>query len=181
MIPLHLSILDGNPILWSEGKKIGMLKELRLATAGIGISPLRSNTTKEFCVWLPCHGEKPFPSSPLVGTAPDISEKESLQPFPITALRLNSNTLFELSLLTEKGNIPVNGIVFGNSLLWMRQVLKIALDIIRNQSLLPSLVKNNTFWDAQWLPFPDNTTFLALDKLAETMPAVCRALSKPDA
>ena len=181
MIALHLSILDGAPVLWSEGKKIGMLKELRLATAGMGIFSLRSNTTKEFCVWLPSQGQKPVPSSPLVGTAPDVSDKESLLPFPITALRLSSNTLFELSLLTEKGNIPANGIIFGHSLLWMRQVLKIALNIIRNQSLLPSLVKTDTVWNALWMPFPDNTTFLALEKLAETMPAVCRALSKPDA
>lgn len=158
-----------------------MLKELRMATADLGIFSLRSNTTKEFCVWLPCYGNNPFPSSPLIGAAPDTSEKENLQPFPITALRLNYRILLELCRLSEKGNIPVNGTIFGNSLLWTRQVLKLALNIIRNQSLLPSLVKNDTFWEAQWLPFPDNATFLALEKLAETMPAVCRALSKPNA
>ena len=113
MIALHISIIDGVPLLWSEGKKIGMLKELRLATAGIGMFSLPGNTTKEFCVWLPCREKKAVPSSPLVGAMPDMSGEEQLHAFPITAFRLNFNALFELSLLTEKGNIPGSGIIFG--------------------------------------------------------------------
>ena len=178
MIALHISILDGTPVLWSEGKKIGMLKELRLAMNSIGMFSLRIDTTKEFCVWLPCRGEKPVPSSPLIGTMPDIKGEECLKALPITALRLNTDSLHELSLLSEKGNIPGSGIIFGSSMLWFRQVRKIALNIIRSESLLPSMVKNKTSWEALWLPFPDSATSLALDKLAETMPAVCRSLSR---
>jgi len=177
MIALHISILDGNPVLWSEGKKIGMLKELRQAMNGIGMISPRSNTTKEFCVWLPCHGEKPLTSSPLIGSMPDIEGEESLRAFPITALRLNSTSLFELSLLSVKGNIPGSGIIFGSSLLWTRQVRKIALTIIRGQLILPSMVKNDKFREALWQPVPDTTASHALEKLTETMPAVCRALS----
>ncbi len=178
MIALHISIFDGFPFLWSEGKKIGMLKELRLAMDGIRMISLRSNTTKEFCVWLPCREEKPVPSSPLVGTGPEMMGEESLKAFPITALRLNATSLHELSLLSEKGNIPGSGVIFGSSLLWIRQVRKIALNIIRSQSLLPSMVRKDTFQEALWQPFPDSTTSLALEKLAETMPAVCRSLSR---
>ena len=180
MIALHISILDGSPVLWSEGKKIGMLKELRLAMGGIGMFSLRSNTTKEFCVWLPCRGEKPVPSSPLVGTVPDLNGGESLKAFPITALPLSSSALFELSLLSEKGNIPGSGVIFGSSLLWTRQVQKIALNIIRSQSLLPSMLRKDTFREALWQPVPDSATSQALEKLAETMPAVCRSLSRTD-
>ncbi len=117
MIALHISILDGNPVLWSEGKKIGMLKELRQAMNGIGMISPRSNTTKEFCVWLPCHGEKPLPSSPLIGSMPDIEGEESLRAFPITALRFNSTSLFELSLLSAKGNILGSSIILGSAIL----------------------------------------------------------------
>jgi SNF2 family DNA or RNA helicase len=180
MIALHISILDGEPVLWSEGKKIGMLKELRLAMAGIGLSSLLSNTTKEFCVWLPCRGEKAVPSSPLVGTMPDMNGEERLKAFPLTALRLNFNALFELSRLSEKGNIPGSGIIFGSSLIWTRQVEKIALNIIRSQSLLPSIIKNDTFWEASWLPLPDSSTSLEIEQLADAMPAVCRSLNRTD-
>ncbi len=178
MIALHISILDGAPVLWSEGKKIGMLKELRLAMDGIRMISLRSNTTKEFSVWLPSRGEKPVPSSPLIGPMPEIDGEESLKAFPITALRLNSTSLFELSLLSEKGNIPGSGVIFGSSLLWTRQVRKIALNIIRSQSLLPSVVRNDKFWEGLWQPIPDTSTTHALEKLAATMPAVCRSLSR---
>ncbi len=178
MIALHISIFDGAPVLWSEGKKIGMLKELRLAMDGIGMISLRSNTTKEFCVWLPCRGEKPVPSSPLIGTMPDIDGEENLKAFPITALRLSSTSLFELSQLSERGNIPGSGVIFGNSILWTRQVRKIALNIIRSESLLPSIVKNETCWEALWQPLPDTSTSIALEKLAATMPAVCRSLCR---
>lgn len=178
MIALHISILDGVPLLWSEGKKIGMLKELRLAMGGIGMISLCSNTTKEFCVWLPGRGEKPRPSSPLIGTMPDIDGEEILKAFPITALRLNSTTLFELSQLSEKGNIPGSCVIFGNSIIWTRQVRKIALNIIRSESLLPSMLKNKTFREALWHTLTDTATSIALEKLAATMPAVCRSLSR---
>ena len=178
MIALHISILDGTPVLWSEGKNIGMLKELRLAMDSIGMISLRTNTTKEFCVWLPSRGKKPVPSSPLIGTMPDIDGEESLKAFPITALRLNSTSLFELSQLSEKGNIPGSGIILGSSILWTRQVRKIAINIIRSESLLPSMVKNETSREALWQPLPDTATSHALEKLAATMPAVCRSLSQ---
>ena len=178
MIALHISILDGAPFLWSEGKKIGMLKELRLAMDGIGMISLRSNTTKEFCVWLPGRGEKPVPSSPLIGTMPDINGEESLKAYPITALRLNSTSLFELSQLSAKSNIPGSGVIFGNSLLWTRQVRTIALNIIRSESLLPSMVKTDTSHEALWQPLPDTETSHRLEKLAATMPAVCRSLNR---
>jgi len=115
MIALHISLFGGAPLLWSEGKKIGMLKELQLAMDGIGMISLRSNTTKEFCVWLPSRDKRPVPSSPLVGAMPDLDGGESLKAFPITALRLNSTSLFELSRLSEKGNIPGSGVIFGSS------------------------------------------------------------------
>ena len=180
MIALHLSILDGAPVLWSEGKKIGMLRELRQATGRIGMFSVCSNTTKEFYVWLPCQDKKPVPSSPLVGTMPDLNGEEKLEAFPITALRLNASSLHELSLLTEKGNIPGSGIIFGSSLVWTRQVRKIALNIIRSQSLLPSMIRNDKFWEALWLPMPDSATSLALEKIAQAMPAICRSLSRTD-
>lgn len=178
MIALHISLREGVPILWSEGKKIGMLKELRLAMSGIGMFSLRGNTTKEYSVWLPSNGETAIPSSPLVGHKSDTSEKENLYQFPITALRLNANSLFELTLLSEKGNVPGSGIIFGSSVIWIRQVVKIALNLIRSQSILPSIIRTASCWEATWLPVPDSTTFLAIEKLAETIPAVCRALGK---
>ncbi len=177
MIALHISIFDGAPVLWSEGKKIGMLKELRLAMDSIRMISLRSNTTKEFCVWLPSRGEKPVPSSPLIGTMPDIDGGESLKAYPITALRLNSTSLFELSQFSEKGNIPGSGVIFGTSILWIRQVRKIALNIIRSESLLPSLVKNDGSLKALWQPLPDTATSRSLEKLAESIPSVCRSIS----
>ena len=178
MIALHISILDGIPFLWSEGKKIGMLKELRLAMEHIGMSSRHNSTTKEFCVWMPSLDEKPLPSSPLIGAIASMEGKKSLNAFPITALRLNATSLTELTLLADKGNIPGSGIIFGSSLLWLRQVRTIALNIIRSQSLLPSVVRMDKCWEALWQPLPETTTSLVLEKVAETMPAVCRSLSR---
>ncbi len=67
MIALHVSVLDGTPMLWSEGNQPGNITELRKALKCIGISLLvRKNKTEELTAWLPCRGKEPLPSSALI-------------------------------------------------------------------------------------------------------------------
>jgi len=181
MIALHVSVLDGTPMLWSEGNTPGNLVELRLALHGIGISfTFSKNTTEELVAWLPCRGKEPLLSSSLIGDEPDKRRKESLQPFLITALRLDLNSLQELLLLSKKGNIPGSGVIFGNSIIWVRQVVSSALNLVSSQLFLPSIMLHNSVREARWVPFPDTEASIVLGKLAESMPPVCRSLSRTD-
>ena len=181
MIALHVSVLDGTPMLWSEGNQPGNISELRKALKCIGISlRVRKNKTEELTAWLPCRGKEPLPSSALIAEDPDRRSKESLQSFHITALPLDINSLQELSSLAERGNIPESGIIFGNSIAWVRQVLQNALNVVASQLFLPSVILHNTVWEARWIPCPDTAASIVLDKLAENMPPVCRSINRSD-
>ncbi len=181
MIALHVSVLDGTAMLWSEGSSPGNLIELRLALHGIGISfAFSKNTTEELVAWLPCRGQKPLPSSSLLGDEPDKRRKESLQPFIITALSLDINSLQELSYLADAGNIHESGVIFGTSIRWIRQVVNVALNLVAGHQFLPSVLLHHNVWEARWLPLPDTDGSRVLEKLAQNMPPVCRAISTTD-
>ena len=181
MIALHVSVLDGTPMLWSEGSTLGNLVELRLALHGIGISfAFSKNTTEELVAWLPCRGKEPLPSSSLLGDEPDKRRKESLQPFLITALSLDINSLQELAYLAEKGNVPTTGVIFAHSMQWIRQVLQSALNLVASQLYLPSVILHNGVREARWIPVPDSAALIVLKKIAESMPPVCRSISRTD-
>ncbi|MEI6757877.1 MAG: DEAD/DEAH box helicase [Chlorobium sp.] len=178
MIALHISVLDGTLWLWSEGKTPGTLKELRQAIKAIGMISPRKSLSKDLFAWLPCRGEKHVPSSPLVGKEPDRRLKEALRPFQITALRLDTNALRELSLRSGEGNIPGSGVIFGSSIFWAQQFLENTLRLIANESFLPSVIQKDNFWEARWIAIPDSRASLSLEKLAETMPPICRAVNR---
>lgn len=182
MIALHISILDQSPVLWSEGDVPGDMKELDRAMEAIGISvTINKTTTKKATAWLPCRGERPVPSSPLIGPKPDGRLKASLRPFSITAFPLDIIFCHELFALAEEGNIPGSGVLFDNSVAWASMVHQVSLSMVQHQMFLPSLYRDKRTSAGRWVPFPDQATATHLSKLAETMPPVCRCLSKESA
>jgi len=178
MIALHCSILEGKPMLWSEGRVPGDIKELRRALKAIGVTfTIRKPMTREVVAWLPCRGEERVPSSPLIGDEPDKRRKSSLKPFTITALPLEIPLSLALFACARGGNIPGTGTFFGTSFLWTKNLFEAAAHLVSSQRYLPSLVCGNMQWEGRWVPYPENSVASRLDTLTETMPPVCRCLS----
>ncbi|MBV5327913.1 MAG: DEAD/DEAH box helicase [Chlorobium sp.] len=178
MIALHCSVLDGIPMLWSEGRVPGDIKELRRALKAIGVTfTIRKPMTREVVAWLPCRGEERVPSSPLIGDEPDKRRKSTLKPFTITALPLEISLSLALFACARGGNIPGTGAFFGTSFLWTKHLFEAAVHLVSSQMFLPSLIRSGQQREGRWVPYPDNAASLHLNLLLETMPPVCRCLS----
>jgi superfamily II DNA or RNA helicase len=178
MIALHCSVLDGTPVLWSEGVVPGDIQELRRALRAVGLRvSVRKPMLRELLVWLPHRGEERVPSSPLLGDEPDRNLKSSLRPLTITALPLDISLCFNLFSCVREGTVPGSGVFFGASFFWAMQLFETAVHLVSTERYLPSLIRGKKQWEGRWVPYPENSVASRLDTLAATMPPVCRCLS----
>jgi SNF2 family DNA or RNA helicase len=175
---LHISIFNGAAFLWSEGVSPGDIKELRQAVKAVtfDLKILKKNTEKQFA-WLPTRGDLPIPSTPLLGEEPDKRRKAQLRPFPIAARPLTVEELFEFIAIAGRGNIHGSGVLYGNSVPWIRQLLDIALKLAGEESFLPTITGYDSQWEARWVPVPSDEVEVKLQKIIQCMPAVCRCLN----
>ncbi len=175
---LHISIFNGTAFLWSESNVPGDIKDLRQAVKAVtfDLKILKKNTEKQFA-WLPARGDLPIPSTPLLGEEPDKRRKVQLQHFPIVARPLTVDELFEFMVIAGQGNIPGSGVIYGNSVPWIRQLLGIALALAGEESFLPTITGYDSQWEVRWVPVPTDEAEVKLQKIIQTMPAVCRCLN----
>ena len=101
---------------------------------------MKSNTD-DLVAWLPSRGEAPLPSSTLVGSEPDRRQKLLIKPFSVIARRLQIRELLMLSSIADNGNVPDSGVIFGNSINWIGQLLKVALNLVANEAFLPTITQ----------------------------------------
>ena len=178
MIAFHCSILDGKPMLWSEGHVPGDVRELRRALRAIGLTvSIRKSMVQELVAWLPHRGDERVPSSTLLGDEPDKRRKSSIKPLKVTVLPLDISLCVTFFSSVLGGNIPGSGAFFGPSVFWTMQLFETALHLVSTERYLPSLVRGNIHWEGRWVPYPENSVASRLDTLAGTMPPVCRCLS----
>ncbi|KZK75092.1 MAG: helicase SNF2 [Pelodictyon luteolum] len=178
MIALHCSVQDGTAMLWSEGRAVGDILELRRALRAAGLRvPVRRPMLRELVAWLPHRGQERVPSSPLLGPEPERRRKSSLKPVWITVLPLDTSLAAALFSCMRGGGIPGSGVLFGSSLFWTMHLFETALHLVATERYLPSLVRGPLQWEGRWVPYPADSTSLRLDALAEAMPPVSRCLS----
>ncbi len=194
MIILHLSIRDGGFWLWGEqdcaakddatkdntplsyrydaGIK-GLRAALKLLAADIRI--LKSNTSMQ-TLWLPSRGDAAIPSSPLIGSPPDLRRKIAIRPHDVLTRKLSVAELLELVNIANSETEARAGILFGTSFLWCNSLVSIAFNMKSKENFLPGLVHGDGSYEARWLPAPDTDDEYSLDALALCMPGVCRCI-----
>jgi len=195
VIILHISMRDGGPWIWGEqdcATKDKMLPSYRY-DAGIkglraalkllvpDIRILKSNTSMQ-TLWLPSRGDATIPSSPLIGSSPDLRRKLALRPHAVLTRKLSVAELLELVNIANSEADRRAGILFGASFLWCGRLLSIALNMRAKENFLPGLVHCESNYEARWLPAPDADNERNLDALALCMPGICRCMGDtPDA
>ena len=182
MIALQISFFNGTPYMWSESSQIGDIRQLRSAVKALGwdIKILKRNTVQRL-VWLPARGDSVVPSSPLIEAEPDRRRKLHIKPFPAVVRALDNEEWLELSALACEGNIPGTGVVFGASILWGNDLIRIVADLVTAEAFLPGLVQEGEYWEARWQPVPNEEHESELNDITENMPAVCRCMSDAEA
>jgi len=186
---------DGGPWIWGEqdcATKDKMLPSYRYDAGIKGIRAalkllvpdiriLKSNTSMQ-TLWLPSRGDATIPSSPLIGSSPDLRRKLALRPHAVLTRKLSVAELLELVNIANSEADRRAGILFGASFLWCGRLLSIALNMRAKENFLPGLVHCESNYEAHWLPAPDADNERNLDALALCMPGICRCMGDtPDA
>jgi SNF2 family DNA or RNA helicase len=195
MIALHIAFIDGAPFLWGErgdrgnpdggdvreagsgypfdpGEK-GLRDALKIVAPGMK-SP-KDGSRK--VIWLPSRGNVPSPSSPVMGTAFGQRQKVIMRPYETTVRKLSPEEFLEIAALAGEEGIAGEGVLFGSSVRWCGQMAKVMVNAAVKETFLPGAVRNGEWWEARWLPLPDESDERALDSLAVTMPGACRCMT----
>ncbi|MBD3373510.1 ATP-dependent helicase, partial [candidate division KSB1 bacterium] len=176
MIILHVSILDNKPLLWAESEAMGTQPALEQALHETGLLPASPADNLKHTAWLPCHGETPVPSSPLIDRKLDKRKSLHLAPCTVVSRPLSLAKMADLLSQVRAGLVRGKGIVYGPSLSWMARLYGMALRILSKETFIPTIISHNKEWQARWIPVPEGEDEEYISALAKQMPAVCRCL-----
>jgi len=94
----------------------------------------------------------------------------------VNACRLEVDQLVELNAIAANGNIPDSGVLFGNSIAWIRSLVRVILNLIFEETYIPSIAFRGGQWEARWEPVPGSHLETCLTELATSCPAPVRCL-----
>ena len=128
-------------------------------------------------VWVPTVRGRPVPSSGLIADVPVIGEV-GLAPWTVTALPLPIHTTIDLlcSCIGKEALAP--GVLVGKTLAFWTQALRFAGSLVARERFMPGVLQVGNAWFAVWQPVISGIDGQRLSRLAQTMPAACRALSR---
>ena len=204
MIILHASESDGALVLWSEesrtegrrGRRGRMPKAARapmhpfaarsrdvMDVLGESVLDARPDQRRTgwATAWLPSGGNRPFPSSGLVGEPPGRPEEAALAPWSVPTYRPTAQETVALLCAAMGRRTLASGVVVGSDLANWAEALRLAGSAVARQRYLPGLAARGEEHFATWEPLLHGRDEDFLDRLARRMPPSARALSGLDA
>jgi non-specific serine/threonine protein kinase len=138
---------------------------------------------RELHLLLPSHGEGPQHSPQLLRGVQErrAGSPELLDPWMVPALGLGPAAALELLLAQPAGGYAVGatnpqGVALGDSLRFLAEASKLALELVARGRLLPGLVRRDEGWLAWWRAMPgDPEDAERVRMLVEAMPPLVRA------
>jgi superfamily II DNA or RNA helicase len=207
VIVLHAAIVEGQFFLWGERphESNGVEKPLRqrrskgnvenplpspydagiegivaaLEEAGLRLAPRKRHAD---CLrgWFPTVGGRVVPSTPLIADLPDSIAVAPLACWTVTAVRLAPDQIIELLCsCIEKPTLAL-GVIVGEDLGFWLKALRFAGSLVARQKFLPGITRENGAYSARWTPVIHGPDGECLRNLARAMPAVSRALTRPN-
>ena len=141
---------------------------------------LLRRTTKDFhaIVQLPSAPDRPQPSSAFLLDEELKREKLKLAAWKVDALFIAPRDVLNLlaSLPPEEDTTP--GIKVSSDVRYWQRVGQLALEILAQQRFMPALQEEGIRYVALWQPQWNTADRARLDRLAQIMPAICRALGR---
>jgi SNF2 family DNA or RNA helicase len=207
MIIIHAAIVEGKFFLWGEtpeeldpqaikgpkGKSHSRddrsfpkplcynagIEELSDALREIDFDfKISKNSTEPLAIWLPTLEGHPVPSSPLIAELPASIKAADLIPWKVNALRLPVDKAVEFLCRCSGRRTLWMGIIVGEDLSFWTTAMRFAGALVAKGQFLPDVVEIDGAYFAQWKPVISGGDTGRLSKLAKTMPAATRALSR---
>ncbi len=181
---IHLSFMKRTFYLWGEESQEESSSPLaplskHLLQGGLLRSsrrrPLVRNT-----LWLPSRGDMQIPSSSLLGEEPDRRRKVLGAPFSVPTLPLTIQEMEELFRRDSLEVPPGSRLLLGHSLSWAFRLFRLAENLLARESYLPSLVKEDSFWEARWIPVLPEDMEKEMERLSGSLPGVLRCMTQEE-
>src|SRR5215813_7690474 len=131
----------------------------------------------EATAWLPTRGDRPLPSSALIGEGPESSDPVEAAPWIVEGISLSTGEA--LDLLSGYGQRAgmLHGIVGGPDLRFWIRAVRLAGSMVARQRYLPGTeLDAEGRLAARWQPVWITEDLRYLDDLARAMPAAARSL-----
>jgi SNF2 family DNA or RNA helicase len=127
-------------------------------------------------VWLPTVQGQPLASSPLIAEPPESEAAPSLEPWTVPVAPLTTGQLLDLLASCMDRDSLDAGVLVGKTLAYWTTALRFAAALVGREQFLPDLEQAAGGWRACWKPVLTGIEGLAVNRLAQAMPAACRAL-----
>ncbi len=180
LIVLHISILNGQFLLWTESEHVGNIRELKKTlkiiadhTSTDTLKINSRNTIKSFA-FLPSYKNEFIPSSHLIKEINISKAKPVLMPYLVESMRLSMEELFIITGVCSH-NIP--GIIFGQSIKALKALIYMCFSLMLSENYYPIMIKSPDSYEARWLPFLNEDFESKVNKLIEQLPPVCRCMN----
>jgi SNF2 family DNA or RNA helicase len=156
----------------------GLLAALAEFLSGL---QLEKTDFEEVAVWLPTLDGQAQASNVLIADPIQSTSAPVLAPWRVTALPLATVEAIELLSLCVDKQMLSPGVIIGWDLAYWAVAMRFAGAITARQQFLPSVVKEDDGYHARWQPVFTGQDAERLQKLARSMPHVCRAITAANA
>ena len=157
-------------------------ERLRAALGEI-ISDLKMSTrdAETVTVWLPAVDGQPLASSSLIAEPPSSNGKAAIAPWSVAAIPLSTAEAVDLLCRCVDRETLAQGVIIGNDLAFWAAAMRLGGAMVAREQFLPTIEAVEDFYRASWEPVFAGADAQRAQRLAKTMPQVCRALTSPDA
>ena len=203
MIVLHAGAVDDRLLLWGEkpaetesgiagrrGREANVRQADRLpydagrdtllavlAEVGVSFKPSKKQLGT-WTIWLPTAGKTPIASSPLIAEPPGSRANKTLAPWTVTALCLTGEETIELLSLCVGKKVLAPGVIVGDDLAFWTLAMRFAGALVARQKFIPGISESNAVYRSRWEPVFSGDDVERLARVARTMPAAARAMSR---
>jgi len=156
------------------------LTRVLVASDALELDELATGQCSELCVLVPSEHDGPTSSPQLLwDEILESGEVLGLAPWIVTALELPA--AFAADLLLDLPAMPLVGIAYGDDLVSLRELGRLALETVVQGRVLPTLSHTGEGWLARWQPLTTSATEVARrTALVESFPAAARCAGSRD-
>ncbi|MDB5313580.1 MAG: rapA 2 [Gemmataceae bacterium] len=191
VIALHLGIRNGQPLLWGEttpGPRVSKSRRqagrvhpfavepdaIRDAIAEATTAPAGRRETGT--VWLPGVADRPVASHPLIAEPPEPGETAELAAWTVPTLPLAPEAVLELLAACADRDTLRPGVLVGPALRYWVSALRYAAGLVAREQFLPGVEVVGPTARTRWQPVVGGAERARFQRLADAMPAACRAM-----
>jgi len=150
-----------------------------IRSMSLGFRPTRRRL-QTAAAWLPSRGKYPYPSSEVIGDAPQSRAKPHVAAYAVEGLLLQPAEAYAVLTAFGERTRARYRMVNGRDFTFWAEALRLAGSLVARQRYLPDIERLERRWYARWHPVWLGNDSDTRDQLAERMPPVARALTSMD-